>query len=358
MHTSSALAVLSLLVLPLAAQQSIVSPTIAATTEGSTSSLFPFSAGTTYRYQQVHSDVGGSIKQIKELRFRADGAPGTFGATRTLDMELIMGVGRPFQSAGYGFDGNYIGTNTVVLTRQNVSLGPVGTVSGGPTAFSPALRLLLGAPFVYTGVGSLIWEARIHGATQTAGTFPALDVETGVAVAGSGVSTGQGCIASGNTVPMSHGVQVADNSGVLQLAFALGNAPANSPTILSFGIGNPNQPFAGLCSNLLTSFELVLPIGFSGATGSLPVAAATTYIFANRFPLGGTLYSQMHALDVNRTDFYKVANSNGLRITVPASNPTRIVQATRVFHTTSTATEGFVLTASSHGYAVVTQFVY
>src|SRR5262249_18571610 len=63
------------------AQQAIVSPSIATNAEGSISSVYLWGDSKPRRYQQVHSDVGGSAKTITRMAWRKDGSAATTTGT-------------------------------------------------------------------------------------------------------------------------------------------------------------------------------------------------------------------------------------------------------------------------------------
>ena len=67
MRIQSLLVTLSILLAPAGAtsQSTIVSPTVAATTEGTSNNTYPFASAVVRRYQQIHGDIGGTPKIIQ-----------------------------------------------------------------------------------------------------------------------------------------------------------------------------------------------------------------------------------------------------------------------------------------------------
>ena len=82
---------LVLLTLGLAAQtQTIVSPVGNTGTEGSAGNTIPFMLNTPRRYQQICSDIGGSVKIIKKLAFRMNALNGAQSFT---ERRIAIGFG-------------------------------------------------------------------------------------------------------------------------------------------------------------------------------------------------------------------------------------------------------------------------
>lgn len=346
------------------AQNTIVSPVGAATVEGSSSNLFPWTTNTARRYLQLHDDVGGTPKLITRLSFRVNGSTTNNIGTRIHDLELYMGEGRPALQPSYTFDDNYVGGaagRTLVIPRTTLTFGPQGQGIGSPNPFTANMDLPLVAPFPYLGLNSLVWEAVCYGMTTgISGAFGTPDAEQGVVTASSQVITGSGCVATGQAAAMTHGATVSDVAGTLLMNFTVSGGPASTPCLLAIGRINPNLFIGGLCGNLLTDLYQVLVIGSTDALGAITTntPSQSTLVFPNTIG-GATLFTQVHAIDFLRADPLPVCNSDGRQITVPLSNTARVNRATRIFNNAggTGASEGIFFT-STVGYALVTEFTY
>lgn len=342
----------------LAAQGAIVSPVGAATVEGSSSNAFPFGSTVQRRYMQLHSDLGSSPLLITMLSFRANATNATYTGTRVHDFELFMGEGRDALNPSYAFDSNYFSPKTLVIPRTTVTFGPTGTTTTpGPNPFTGNLDIVLPAPFVYTGSGSLIWELTYYGNVST-GTSATTDAEQGIVTSGTSSITGVGCVATGQASAMTHTFTCADIAGTVAMNATVTAGPANAVCILGLGFTNPAMAFPGLCGTVYTDALLTQIIGTTNASGAITTdtAAMSTLVVPNQLA-GLSLFSQVFAIDVARPDPIPFTCSNGRTVIVPAPNLTRVNRATRIFNNAggTTATEGIYFT-STIGYALVTQF--
>lgn len=346
------------------AQNTIVSPTTAATMEGSTNNVFPWASAIVRRYQQIHGDLGTTPKLITQLDWRVNAptAATTFTGTSAIAVEMYMGLGRPVTQTGPVYALNYVGPRTLVFARKTVNMGPQGMATPpGPNPFTANMRVVLDRPYPYTGAMPLLWEAVVTDVAIT-GTFTALDADSGsVTTAGAAIVTGPGCVATLRAGNVTLLPSAADMSGTLLVNFTLTRGPANSPVLLGLGASNPNLPVPGLCSNVHTDLLMFLLIGNTDAGGALTAdqSASSTFILPNSLG-GATIYCQAHLPDPGRPDPIKVSNSNGLSFVVPTSNMTKVVDVARWWNNSGfeTATQAFMATTSTIGFALVTQFTY
>lgn len=350
------------LTLGLAGQTTIVSPINATTREGNSENLFPWANYACPHYMQIHSDIGGSPKQITQLAFRMDARDTVnYTAINQIDMELIMGHGRPATSPSFVFAANYVSPPTTVMARRVVAMGPQGQNSTvGPNPFTSNMNLFLDAPYPYSGVDSLVWEAVIYG-NSVGGTFCRLDVDCSSRTNGSSSITGGGCVATGQSAGMTLAPAFADMGGTLAMNFTVTNGPLSAPVLLSLGATNPNLPFPGLCSNLLTSLDAMWYIGTTDSAGAISYhhAGASAFGIANTIP-GRTLFAQAHAFDPGRSDPILITNSEGRQLNIPTSDRSNVVRATRLFSQLggTGSTESLFFFGSTIGHALVTEFTY
>ena len=352
-----------LLLLPLLAstlfgQTQAISPVQAASVEGSASQQIPFNNGTARRYLQLHSDLPVTALLITKLAFRQNGGNTVdFTGTRAIDLELFMSNSAvPYDRASTLFANNH-GTRTNTIARRVVTFGPQGiNQNPGPAPFQ-GMELLLDTPFVRTATSaSLVWEAVIYGNVLT-GTFNALDADQSSITPAVVASTGAGCIATGQTLRMAHGLACQDVAGTLLFGVTTSVAPANAAAVLALGVSNPNQPITGLCSNVYTDLTVLLPLPNVDANGLIQADTGYGFVLPNTFA-GATIYSQIHAIDNGRADAIKICNSGGLATTIPTSNTSKRLQVSRVWNNVggTTATVGTFAADTMVGYSLVTRF--
>lgn len=359
------LPVLGFAAIPLAtAQQQIVSPVPAATVEGNSENLFPWANAGVPHYMQLHSDLGATPRVIQKLAFRMDARDTTnYTGVNVIDLELFMGHGRPATRPSWFFAQNYVLPRVNVIARKTVNFGPQGLNSTvGPRPFNSNMNLVLDAPWPYAGsnAGSLVWEAVIYGVT-VGSPYARHDVDGSSRTNTTSGSSGVGCIATGQTVPMAHAVAMADMGGTLLWNITVTNGPASAACFAALGATNPSLSVPGLCGTLETSLDFVYPIGTTDATGAIVYhnAGRSAVAMPNIAP-GGILYTQVHALDAGRADVIKVSNSNGRSTPIPQSDLTHVVEATRLFSQVggTTATESLFFFGTIVGHALVTEFTY
>jgi hypothetical protein len=330
----------------LPAQSTIISPTISAMTPGGGNSI-PWQQ-TNYHYMQVHSDIGGSFKLINKVAFRQSASTTSYTGTRAIDLEMFIGDTVPYDQIRQAFAANYLTASTKCIARKIVNFGPQGQ-GASPSPFV-GMDLVLDTPFPYVGIASLGWEVVVYTNTLT-GTWNSTDADQSTnSGSTTGTVTGAGCGAS-------HTVSVADNGGTLSAAFAVTAAPASQPAVLAVGGVNPNLSVPGLCSSLQTDMALQFALGATSAAGAIALAGPGAFHLPNTVP-GVTLYSQIHVIDPASTNPIPVHNSNGRQFTVPVSNTTKVIKATRLYASGTASVYSSFATVGVVGYALVTQFTY
>jgi hypothetical protein len=338
--------------------QTIVSPVVAATVEGTSNNVYPFSSSIVRRYQQVHSDIGGTPKIITKLSFRMNEGNGNFTGTAALDTELFLGHSVDWDKVSIVYTANWRTPPVNSVARRVLTWGPQGPNSlPGPNPFLN-MDIPLDAPFVYVGAMSLGWEAALYSYLAGSNYLGAMDAESASAVTGASTINGTGCIATGGNVPMTHAFMALDTTGVLLLGWTVANGPSNAPTVLAIGTTNPNVTIPGLCSPLQTNLLATITLGLTNATGVLGDDVCPWLLIPNAFG-GAAITTQAHAIDLGRTEAIAVTNSHGRTTTMPVPNLTREVKVTRIWNDTggTTATRGRV-TRIAVGYGLVTQFTY
>jgi hypothetical protein len=273
-------------------------------------------------------------------------------------MEMYMGYSNTYDLMSTTFDANYIPTTkTQVLKRKVVNLGPQGT-NTIPGVFTGML-IVFDTPFPYAASRSLIWEATVFGNPITGG-FRNQDADYSTLTLGSSSTTGTGCVATGQTLPMLQSSSLYDVGGILCYGGGVTRGPASAAVVLAIGSANPNITIPGvICGGIYTNMTLFFPVGVTSATGLINSYQGFAFNFPNTFG-GLNFFSQQHALDPGLSVILKVANSNGLSITVPMPNTTKVVKVSRMQNNTNTTTDpkSSFFTTSSIGYGVVTKFDY
>lgn len=356
---SLTISTLALLAASLAAQpQNIVSPLATGTAEGDSNNAFPWNSATVRRYTQIHSDLTGQARAITQLSFRGNAGNTTnYTGTYACDLEMSMGDSVAWNQAQFVFAANYIGTPVPVFARRVINLGPLGqNQTTGPLPFT--VQIPLDAPYPYTGVNSLIWDALIHSNTLS-GNFNQIDAETGSSTSGTSTIVGTGCIATGRTTAMTHTFGAIDRGGVVMLTPTVSQAPATVPCYLALGLTNPNLPIPGLCANSYTDLTAIIDLGPSSAAGAVTADAGIAFVLPNVGLSGATFYTQALALDTGRTDPIPLCVSNGRSVVVPAPNTTDVIAVTRIYNNSGGVTNPVAAAiTSAHNYGLVTQFTY
>jgi hypothetical protein len=299
-------------------------------------------------------------RAIRSLAFRLDLGNATYNGVWMIDLEMFMGFNRGLDHTTQFFDRNYFVPRTTVVTRKLINWGPQGgSTPPGPNPFRPTMSVMLDAPWLFLGGPfALVWEVVIH-SNAVSGGGPQ-DADMGSSTAGTGVITGTGCLATGQTIAMTHQASLVDVGGWLGLNITVTNGPANVGALLALGSRDPALQFPGLCSRLHTDLLLVIPIGATDVSGAITTATsgASSFVLRNVFG-GGTLFTQVHAPDRGQPGL-AIANSDGRSTAVPTPNLTRVVDVMRVWNNAggTTAVEGFWGGSFSLGYALVTQFTY
>lgn len=336
----------------------LVSPITAATAEGDGSNAFPWNSTTARRYTQIHSDLGGP-RPISQISFRGNAGNTTnYTATRSCDLEMQMADSVDWDQAQFVFAANYAGPASTVFARRVINLGPLGqNMVSGPNPFT--IFVPLDSPYAYTGVRSLLWDARVYSNVINSGTgsFNAIDIESGSTAAGTSTITGTGCIATGRTGAMTHTFSATDRAGTLVLIPTVSNGPSNAYTLLAIGFSNPNAPITNLCANLYTDLSALLEIGATSAGGAISGDSGLGFVLPN-FYAGAVLTTQAVSLDVGRAPpDLLLSLSNGRSVTLPTPNLSDVVRVTRIYNNTDGPNGALgIPVTTAHSFGVVTEF--
>jgi hypothetical protein len=326
--------------------------------EGTSSNSFPFTSTTMRHYQQIHADLPAGPLSITRLAFRANTPTSvtTWTGTRTMVVDMSIGTGPADHTlVSRTFAANFA-TRTQVLTSQTLNWGPQGTsVSPGPQPFTGVNTDIVIPTYVWPG-GTLTWELVIYSNTGS-GAFGTIDADSASVTTATATSTGAGCVCTGRVSASTLSSSMADMGGMLCMQLGVSNGPSAAPVLLAIGTSNPNLPFPGLCSNLLTDLAVPpFPIGTTSATGLLSSNEGFTIALPNGFT-GAQLFFQAHSVDPGQAGL-PICNSSGQSYIVPASNTTRVPRVSRMFDSTNTTTaaSGLFFATSTVGYGLPVEF--
>ena len=256
------------------AQSFVVSPIPHTDLEGPSNNTYPWNSS--FRYQQVHTDLVGTPRVITGIGWRRNQdqfSPSSSGP-RVLDMELMM-CDSSASAWSSTFASNYIGTPVTVLLRKQVNAPDWRpAVAQRPTPFD--FTVPFDTPFVYLAQNDLLYEVVVHSTSATS-TYMSDAVEHVANVAetwGSYTSVGSGCTTSTGAFLLRSQIQHVLASSSVSFAWDMLGAPAAASGVLLLGLLPLDVPLPGLCTNLYTEGSLVLPFmaandGTAGVKGGL-----------------------------------------------------------------------------------------
>ena len=320
-HTQTSLPTFLLLTAALAAQPNYsYSPVNYATVEGPSSTSVPFTMttrGPGYRMQQVHGDLKGpGVRVLTAMSFRRNGTTATNSVanSRTLDMQLSIGDA-DYATVGPVFAANYIGTPKVAIARKNVvtpDWKQQPPVQPAPFDFTMAFD----APVVYLATQDFLYDIQIFAnSSPSTDTFTADYASPAFANAATSM-LGTGCTTVGMPGPYNLlGTIGALSTGEYRVGPQGFYTPANSLNVLLLGFNDPNTAIPGLCTNVRSSADVILPMPTSNASGvwTMPL----TYFPGNGYYTGAVLYWQGVSVDPSQSGI-GVSLSHGVKLTLQA----------------------------------------
>lgn len=339
---------LLLLATSLAGQNLYVQPQGYAGVEGNSSSGIPFTYASA-RVQQADSNrIGMPMPAITSLTFRRDRLVGATATARTIDVTVLMGK-NDFNTFSATFATNWLSPPSTVYTQKPTNLPDI-TVRPPvpPAAFDIAIPFDI--PYAYDGVDSLMWEILVDNGVT--GTYSMDWVSAATTTSGpTSTQLGTGCTTPNGVMALTTAFSATTTT--LNLSFSTLRAPSTAPVILALGTFDPNLPLPGFCTALHTDAIIQVPLGTSGATGSL--SAVVLPVAWNNSLANVTLFSQVYAPDLSQVGV-PVALSDGRMSTTPPTSggpaPTGIKRTYSL--TSSSAVTGSAPSVS----AVVTQIAY
>ena len=308
------------------------------TTEGN--AVFFHFQGTGRLFQSIDTTQAATPAVYTRFSLRRDGASATSVnyAARTVDFALTLGPANTAIVSG-DLTENMAGS-TQVFPLTSVNMPDWTNPPGAPPA--PFDFNITFAPYTHGG-GPLMWMMQYANSSTTAQTvfdreYNAYGSTAGVLIAGS-----VGCVATGRTVAFAHTTAIR-NGGPATGAFGMHlqvtptNAPSSAPVLLSIDSVDSALTLPFLCRPLHAMPTVLLPLGTSSATGTLPVK----HIVFGHNPsiIGASLVTQLVSFDIGQpAPFLPLALSNG-RTTTMGANPTLPCSAACYAFATSPATTG------------------
>lgn len=338
---------LTLLALTSSAVAQFVSPAAFAKLEGTSNNTYPWSA-TAFSYQQVHGDVQGTPRLIVGMAFRRDTGFTDFASStaRSITLDAFLGVGT-YATASGTYASNYSSAPNQVVTSKTFNAPDWTKLSiERPAPFN--FVIAFDTPYVYTGVGDLVWEFRVTATTATGTYLTDFCSGSGVGTgSGSRLGTGTGCVTSNGTMTLLSNWTTSTTTHTLNWQVLAG--PGSAAGAVAVGAFPIAIPLPGLCGSgfLYTDGGVLVLSGTTSTAGAINTSNIT--VPYDGALIGTSLYSQGAALDGSQN--HGIAVSNGLQSTLGGTAPG--IQCMRIWTLgNATATTGTVGTNN----ALVTQF--
>lgn len=316
--------------------------------EGNSSTGIPLSYVSARVHQGDSSRIGLPLPLISGMAFRRDRAAGASSTARTVDITVLMGK-TDITTFSSTFANNWLGTPVTVYTTKPTNLPDLTVAPPAPPApFN--VSIVFDTPFTYDGVDSLLWELQVDNGVT--GTY-SLDWVSAATTTAGGTTTALG---SGCTTPngaMSLTTSFSATLTTLNLSFSTLRAPSSAPLTLLFGLNDPNLSIPSLCHALRSDALLQLPLGTSGATGSLSgIVFPLPY---NQSWAGVNLFTQVLAPDASQAAL-PLALSNGRQSPLPLTSGGPAPTAMRRTYSTSSSSAPTGVAVSTS--AVATRLTY
>ncbi len=331
----------------------IVSPQANTTVEGSSNNTFPF-YNKPFTYMQIHDDLAGRPRIIREISFRGDGSFNVKAATFTISLwistaKVTSSTATTMYSSNHGAD------LTQVLNKVKISLPASPKPASPPAPFTQVIPFPT-KPFIYKGKGSLAWEVRVYSSTSL--TSRPLDAQSSSSLY---KRFGTGCIATGQTrAPYNYGF-IRDSSTVpnsYKLYCYANYLAKTQPYVWMIGVDNKKfgpfnlplslNPFGGVGCSLYIA-PLFAKGGTTSSTGFVSTYSNPLTFPKNPLYVGMKIYTQFFSADPGRAPL-PAAFTDGCAIIVPGGVPVCRIYS----YNNPNATSG----SKTGSYGLVTRFTY
>jgi hypothetical protein len=294
-------------------------------------------------FQSIDASQATTPATFTRFALRRDGASAASAsyAARTVDYEVTLGPGNIGQISG-DLTQNLAGS-TVVHALRNVSM-PDWT---NPPVTPPApfdFAVMLDAPYTHGG-GPLMWMVRYANSSVTTQTVIDRQFNQHLSASGALLTGSVGCIATGRTVAFGHTTAMRNGSASagalgMHLQVTTTNAPSSAPVMLSIDTVDSNLTLPFLCTTLRALPTVLLTLGTSSATGTLPVQHLNFGYVPSA--IGASLVTQLISIDPGQpAPFLPIALSTGRSTTMPADPAAPSSAAAYAFSTLPATTGTF-----------------
>lgn len=261
---------------------------------------YPFGRSVNFAYQEVHSSWNGTTQApLTAIGFRRAPrrAANATALAHTVDATITMGPGN-LPGFTNTFATNFTGTATVTMATRTVNM-PDWTQPFVPE-YLFSIWMPLDAPYVVDTTQDFVWDLLLMNSTLPNVSSSLYYSDRTSTTSATGFVLGTGCIATGQTSPVALTTSFTNNTttGLMGLTFGGSNFPASVPGVLHLGLTNLNLPFPGLCGTVHASPDVAIPIGPTGATGTL-TSTSITFPFQASL-LNAYFYTQALAPDAGQ----------------------------------------------------------
>jgi hypothetical protein len=299
-----------------------------------------FNFGPARLFQSIDASQAATPAVFTRFSLRRDGtsAASASYAARTVDFALTLGPANTAIVSG-DLTQNLAGS-TQVFPLTNVNMPDWTNPPGAPPA---AYDFNIPFPAYTHGGGPLMWMMQHANSSVAAQTVFDRQYNAYASAAGVLITGSVGCIATGRATAFGHTTALR-NGGAPAGAFGMhlqvtpSNAPSSAPVLLSIDTVDSALSLPFLCTTLHALPTVLLPLGNSSATGTMPVQHIS--FGHNPSAIGASLVTQLVSVDVGQpAPFLPIALSNGRTTTMPA-DPTLVCSPACYAFATTPATTG------------------
>lgn len=293
------------------------------------------------RLQCLDGTQANTAAVFTRFSLRRDGGSATntqYGA-RTVDLQVVLGPANLAQVSA-DFNANLVGSTVVYALRSTNMPDWTNAPISQPAPFD--FNLTLDAPFVHVG-GPLLWELEHLNSTVSTQTVLDRQYNAYASLVGTDIVGSVGCTPTGGSAPFTHTTTMrnggaAAGSAGMYLQVSATNAPTTAPVLLSIDAVDSAISLPFLCATLHAQPTVLIPVGVSGATGTLP-SLAIGFPHNPRF-VGASLVTQLVSVDAGQAPpLLPIVLSNGRTSSMPG-DPTALCSPACYAFATSPATTG------------------
>jgi hypothetical protein len=334
----------AVLLLPVAAQAPVISPRGWEGRVGNSPDRSPFQC-CSYRTQQIHTDLKGTVRTISQIGFRQgplmfELRKRTSFPARTAEAEFWIGPS-DYKLRSTVWAQNFTSPPVRVVTRKQLNFAEFRHPPSGGYPAPFAFVLKFDVPWNYDGQTDFCWDAIVYDVSTSDPT--ALDsAETRDWEEIQGLPSGMGCIATGRSLPMTLSGSIRSYRDAAKHVFGwqANDGPAYARSTFLFGAKDPARYWPSLCTfqhvdDVFHGIHLFADANGGFSTPPLEIAYAPGLV-------GFTFHVQAYSLDNERhPSLVPVSATNGLRNEIPTVPP-KHVDIVTIFGQRSNTTGGLV----------------